>query len=76
MILKFGSEPEDVFFMEATSNQGVSLKRYSGMKHVIGSFYKKIVLRHLEWERPDYSLDVLERFLEEVQGAKYNFSLS
>ena len=76
MVLKFGSEPEDVFFMEATSNQGVALKRYSGMKHVIGSFYKKIVLRHLDWERPDMSLDVLERFIEEVQGRSYNFSLS
>lgn len=39
MVLKFGSEPEDVFFMEATSNQGVSLKRFSGMKFTIGSFY-------------------------------------
>ena len=68
MVLKFGSEPDDVFFIEATSNQGVSLKRYSGMKFTIGSFYKKIVLRHLEWERPDASLDMLERFIEEVQG--------
>lgn len=75
MVLKFGSEPEDVFFIEATSNQGVSLKRYSGMKFTIGSFYKKIVLRHLEWDRPDNSLDILERFIEEVQGRKYGFSL-
>jgi len=76
LVLKFGSEPEDVFFMEATSNQGVSLKRFSGMKFTIGSFYSKIVLRHLEWERPEMSLDVLERFIEQVQGRKYNFSLS
>jgi len=60
MILKFGSEPNEIFFMEATSNQGVSLKRFSGMKYTIGSFYKKIVLRHLDWDRPDTSLDVLE----------------
>ena len=39
---------------------GVSIKRYSGMKHTIGNFYSKIVLRHLEWERPDSALDVLE----------------
>ena len=76
MILKFGSEPDDIFFVEATSNQGVALKRWSGMKHVIGSFYKKIVLRHLDWSRPDLSLDILERFIEEVQGRAYNFSLS
>ena len=46
------------------------------MKFTIGSFYSKIVLRHLEWERPEMSLDVLERFIEQVQGRKYNFSLS
>ena len=68
MVLKFSSEPNDVFFMEATGNQGVTLKRYSAMKHCIGGFYKKIVLRHLDWERPDESLELLEQFLEEVQG--------
>ena len=75
MVLKFGSEPDDMFFMEATSNQGVTLKRFSAMKHTIGSFYRKIVIRHLEWDRPDSSLDTLERFIEEVQGRRYNFSL-
>ena len=75
-MLKFGSEPNDVFFMEATSNQGVTLKRFSGMKFTIGSFYSKIVLRHLDWSRPERSLDVLEDFLEEVQEHGYNFSLS
>lgn len=63
LVLKFGSEPEDVFFLEATSNQGVTLKRFSGMKFTIGSFYTKIVLRHLDWERPDAALDVLEEFI-------------
>ena len=32
MVLKFGQEPEDVFFIEATGNQNVSIKRYSDMK--------------------------------------------
>ena len=52
MVVKFGSEPDEVFFMEAVSS-GVLLKRYSGMKHTIGDFYDKICLRHLEWSRPD-----------------------
>ena len=52
MVIKFGSEPDEVFFMEAVST-GVLLKRYSGMKHTIGDFYDKICLRHLEWSRPD-----------------------
>ena len=76
IVLKFGSEPDDVFFMEATSNQGVALKRYSGMKHTIGNFYKKIVLRHIEWDRPDQALDLLEAFIEQVQGNAYSFRLA
>ena len=76
MCLKFGSEPNEVFFIEATSNQGVALKRFSAMKYTIGSFYKKICIRHLDWERPDSSLDVLEQFINEVQGHQYSFSLT
>ena len=45
------------------------------MKNTIGDFYKKIVIRHLEWDRPDSALDMLERFVDEVQGAKYSFRL-
>ena len=66
MVLKFGSEPNEVFFIEATGNVGVGLKRFSGMKHALGNFYKKIVLRHLEWDRPDESLELLEKFVNEV----------
>ena len=73
--MKFGSEPDEIFFIEATGNQGVSLKRFSGIKYTIGTFYKKIVLRHLDWDRPDESLDVLEKFVNEVQGSQYSFSL-
>lgn len=76
MVLKFGSEPDEVFFIESTSNQGVTLKRFSDMKDAIGSFYEKIVLRHLEWDRPDQSLDVLEQFIEQANGHEWKFSLS
>ena len=66
MVLKFGSEPNEVFFVEATSNLGVQLKRWTGMKQCLGTFYEKIALRHLDWERPDSSLDLLEQFINET----------
>ena len=75
MVLKFGSEPTDVFYIEATGNAGVSIRRFSGIKAHMGTFYRKIVLRHLEWERPDSSLDTLEQFLNEVQGRKYDLNI-
>ena len=46
------------------------------MKHTIGNFYKKIVLRHIEWDRPDQALDLLEAFIEQVQGNAYSFRLA
>ena len=60
MVLKFGSEPKEVFLLEATSNHGVALKRWSNIKSALGSFYSKIVIRHLNWERSDESLEMLE----------------
>ena len=66
MVIKFASEPDDVFFIEATSNQGVVVKSYRGIKWAIGSHYEKIVLRHLDWERSETSLNIVDRFLEEV----------
>ena len=62
MVVKYGSEPWDVFYIEATSNNGVSFIRWSGIRHAIGSFYDKVVLRHLDWERTDESLDLLEKY--------------
>ena len=45
------------------------------MKKSLGTFYSKIALRHLDWERPDASLDLLEQFINETQGSKYQFKL-
>ena len=60
MILRFGSFPEDVFFMESTSNYGVQLTRWSSISQHVGNYYKKVAFRHLEWDRTDESLEVLE----------------
>ena len=73
MILKFESEPGEIFFIEATSNHGVSLKRWSTIRQYLGNFYKKIVFRHLEFERPDDSLELLETFMKAVVGNDYSF---
>ena len=74
MVIKFDQEPDDVFFIEATSNRGVIIKSYRGMKWAIGNFYDKVVLRHLEWQRNEMSLSILDQFLKEVQGRKYNLT--
>ena len=75
MVVKYASEPWDVFYIEATSNNGVSFIRWSGIRHAIGSFYEKVVLRHLDWERTDESLELLEKFIDQVEGREYNFGV-
>ena len=39
MALKFDSEPDEIFLLEATSNLGVHLKRFSNVVPHLGAFY-------------------------------------
>jgi hypothetical protein len=75
MILKFEEHPEEVFFLEATSNNGVSLRRWSNIRPFLGTFYTKVVHRHIDWERTESSLENLEKFMKEVVGNSYHFSM-
>ena len=74
MVLKFASKPAEIFFLEATSTNGVCIRSYRYAKTQIGNLYEKIVLRHLEWKRPDKALINLEKFVREVRGRAYNLS--
>ena len=74
MVLRYGSEPNEVFFVEA-ANDGVSIKRWSEINYALGSFYTKVVYRRLKWERPAESIETLEKFLTETEDANYKFSL-
>lgn len=75
VILKFEEHPNEVFFLEATSNNGVSLRRWSSIKPHLGTFYLKVVIRHIDWERTESSLENLEVFMKEVVGNSYSFSM-
>ena len=61
MVLKYGPEPDEIFFVEATSTQGVTVKRWSDIVTPnLGTFYSKIAFRHLEYERTEQCLERLE----------------
>ena len=70
MILKFESEPSDVFLIEATGNRGVALSRWDFIRDHIGAgqFYKKVIFRHLEFDRSNEMIENLETFLKEAVG--------
>ena len=76
MILKFESDPDEIFFVESTGNQGVAMNRWSFLRKHIGrnKFYKKCVFRHIECDRDQKMLESLEKFLKEVIGHKYKIN--
>ena len=76
LIIKLLAEPEEIYFVEATGNNGVFLNCWSLMKSNIGKFYDKVALRHLNFERTEKNLKIMEQFVRETLGNTYEFKLS
>ena len=73
MVLKFGSDEDEVFLIEATGKRGVHLKKFSVIIPHIGKFYEKVAWRKLNFKRKNANLDKLDTFVEEAVGCKYKF---
>ena len=73
MVLKFETDPGEVYLVEATGNNGVALNRWGLLKDHVGpgKFYKKLIFRHVNFERGDKMVDNLEKFLSEAVGQNY-----
>lgn len=76
MVLKFESDPDEIFLVEATGNNGVSLNRWMFLREHVGhdKFYDKIVFRHVNFDRGDKMVDQLEKFLSEAVGLQYGIT--
>jgi AAA+ ATPase superfamily predicted ATPase len=74
MVLKFETDPNEVYYVDATSTRGVSINKWSTIRKFLGEFYEQIVLRHLETDRDNDLIDKLEVFLKEAVGLKYGIS--
>lgn len=76
MCIKFDSVENDIFLLEATSNLGVHLKRFSSIVPHIGGFYARIALRRMNFVRTDEQLEKLEKFVKDSLGKPYKFALN
>jgi hypothetical protein len=76
MCIKFDSEPNELFILEATGNLGVHFKRFTNTVKHLGKFYTKLAHRQLEFERNDEHLQHLDGFIKEALGKKYACSFS
>jgi hypothetical protein len=65
MLLKFETDPNEVYMVEATGNMGVALNRWMYLREHVGKgkFYDKVVFRHINFDRGDTMVDNLEKFL-------------
>jgi len=77
MCVKFSeSGPDDIHILEATGNNGVHFKRFSNSMLHLGDFYEEITIRHVTFEGSMApKLDLLNKFLIEVKGKEYSFSM-
>ena len=77
MILRFESDDDDVFFVEASGNYGVAINKWSVIRQHIGQskFYERLVYRHVEFDRDEQMVVNLEKFLKEAIGLKYGLNV-
>ena len=76
MVVMFASRPNEIWFMEAVGRDGVRLNNWETAKSCIGEYFTKIAFRHLEWERTEESLNIVNQFLLETLGNQYSFRLN
>ena len=77
MLLKFETDPDEVYLVEATGNMGVALNRWAFLRDHVGKgkFYDKVVFRHVNFDRGDTMVDNLEKFLSQAVGHKYGINV-
>lgn len=76
MVLKFETEPDEIFLVEAVGGLGVTLNRWSFLRNSVGygKFYKRMIFRHVNFDRGEKMVDNLEKLLSEAVGKKYGMS--
>lgn len=77
LLLKFETDEDEIFIVDASGNLGVSLNKWSSLKTHIGpnKFYERAVFRHIDFDRNDQMVDNLECFLREAIGQKYGLNV-
>ena len=78
MVMKFESDPDEVYFLEANSSDGVCINKFSWVKQHIGKgqFYDKLVFRKVNFQNRQSTqcMEKLEKFINEILGNKYSLN--
>ena len=78
LVLKFSTDPNEVYFIESVSGVGVRLNAWTGLRTNIGhnKFYQKCVFRHVVFDRSFENLNRLQKLLKEALGHQYALGLN
>jgi hypothetical protein len=68
MCVKFATDPDEIYVLEATHSAGVHFVKFSAMAPYLGEYYDKLCVRHLKFERSDEQINTLRKFVREVIG--------
>jgi hypothetical protein len=66
------NKSQSILLFEATSS-GVKLKPWRVCRDGIGGFYDRAVFRRLSLYREESALGLLDQFVKDSHGSKYNF---
>ena len=77
MVLRFESDLDEIYFIEASGNNGVALNNWSFIRQHVGpnKFYKHICFRHVDFDRDGEMVNNLEKFLKQAIGKKYGLGV-
>ena len=74
MVLTFVDD-DDIYLLDATT-EGVHIRSWSDIRKYKDECYSKIVWRKLYADRDDLFWEILQTFVEAVQGKKYKITIS
>lgn len=76
MILKFETDPSEIYYVDATGTNGVACGKWSLLRphYGPGKFYERIIYRHVDFNRSEEMVEKLEIFLREAVGRRYGLN--
>ena len=66
MVIRYEGEDHvnKIYYLEATSDEGVVMKSFENTKQAIGEFFEKIVWRRLNYCRTHESIAKINKFVQ------------
>ena len=66
MVIRYEGEDnvDKIYYLEATSDEGVVMKSFDNVKDHIGDFFEKIVWRRLNYARTHESIAKINKFVK------------